>query len=65
MPTITAGGLHVGEVRAFLLKYYGTNIGQGLDEHLQTVTTKHRFGLVTVEGQDYQIVDIGMTGTAL
>lgn len=24
MPTITAGGTHVGEVRAFLLKYYGS-----------------------------------------
>lgn len=60
MPTVTAGGLHVGEVRAFLLKYYGTNTGQNCDEPLQTITTKHRFGLVTVHGQDYQIVDIGM-----
>lgn len=60
MPTVTAGGLHIGEVRAFLLKYYGTNIGHAADEPLQTVTTKHRFGLVTVHGKDYQIVDIGM-----
>lgn len=60
MPTITAGGSHIGEVRAFLLKYYGTNIGHPCDEPLQTVTTKHRFGLVTVSGVDYQIVDIGM-----
>lgn len=58
--TITAGGLHIGEVRAFLLKYYGTNIGVEPDEPMQTVTTKHRFGLVTIHGQDYQIVDIGM-----
>lgn len=58
--TITAGGMHLGEVRAFLLKYYGTNIGQACDEPLQTVTTKHRFGLVTIHGQDYQIIDIGM-----
>lgn len=61
IPTITAGGLHIGEVRAFLLKYYGTGtIGQACDKPLQTVTAKHRFGLVTVQGQDYQIVDIGM-----
>lgn len=60
MPTVTAGGLHVGEVRAFPLKYYGTNIGQACDEPLQTITTKHQFGLVTIHGQDYQIVDIGM-----
>ncbi|MDU0329245.1 DNA cytosine methyltransferase [Paenibacillus sp. 3LSP] len=61
MPTITAGGMHVGEVRAFLLKYYGTtDNGQHLDEPLHTITTKDRFGLVTIEGVDYQIVDIGM-----
>jgi len=60
-PTITAGGLHIGEVRAFLLKYYGNEKqGVGLDESLHTVTTNDRFGLVTVEGIDYQIVDIGM-----
>lgn len=61
MPTITAGGLHVGEVRAFLLKYYGdADNGQSLDEPLHTVTSRDRFGLVTIEGQDYRIVDIGM-----
>lgn len=61
MPTVTAGGLHVGEVRAFLLKYYSTgSIGQACDEPLHTITTKDRLGLVTVEGQDYQIIDIGM-----
>lgn len=60
-PTITAGGLHIGEVRAFLLKYYGNEKdGISLDESLHTVTTNDRFGLVTVEGVDYQIVDIGM-----
>ncbi|WP_426447607.1 DNA cytosine methyltransferase [Paenibacillus sp. S-38] len=60
MPTITAGGLHVGEVRTFLMAYYGTGIGQELKDPLHTVVTKDRFGLVTVEGQDFQIVDIGM-----
>lgn len=60
MPTVTAGGNHVGEVRAFLLKYYGTNIGHQLSEPLQTITTKHRFGLVMVHGEPYEIVDIGM-----
>lgn len=58
--TITAGGLHLGEVRAFLLKYYGTNIGHPADQPLQTITTKERFGLVTIKGTEYQIVDIGM-----
>lgn len=44
LPTISAGGIHVAEVRAFLSTYGG---GNGL-------------GLVTVEGTDFQIVDIGM-----
>ncbi|WP_323916469.1 DNA cytosine methyltransferase [Aeromonas caviae] len=60
MPTVTAGGLHIGEVRAFLLKYYGTDSTIPCSEPLHTVTTKDRFGLVTVRGEDYQIVDIGM-----
>ncbi|WP_413730852.1 DNA cytosine methyltransferase [Sodalis sp. RH22] len=61
LPTITAGGLHIGEVRAFLLKYYGTDKdGCAMTDPLHTVTSNDRFGLVTVEGVDYQIVDIGM-----
>jgi DNA (cytosine-5)-methyltransferase 1 len=60
MPTITADGLHVGEVRAFLVKYFSTAVGQACDEPLHTATAKARFGLVTVHGEEYQIVDIGM-----
>ncbi|MEL7447737.1 MAG: DNA cytosine methyltransferase [Pseudomonadota bacterium] len=59
-PTLTAGGNHLGEVRAFLLKYYGTAIGTPLGEPMHSTTSKGRFGLVTVHGEDYQIVDIGM-----
>lgn len=58
--TISAGGFHLGEVRAFLLKYYGTSFGEDLQTPIGTVTTKDRFGLVTVRGEQYQIVDIGM-----
>jgi DNA (cytosine-5)-methyltransferase 1 len=60
MPTVTAGGNHLFEVRAFLLKYYGCDQNPQLGLPLHTVTTKHRFGLVTVHGIDYAIVDIGM-----
>lgn len=61
MPTITAGGFHVAEVRAFLTTFYSSgSVGQRADRPLRTVTAKHRLGLVTVEGADYQIVDIGM-----
>lgn len=58
--TITAGGLHFGEVRAFLLKYYGTATGQKVNEPIHTITAKDRLGLVTIHGDDYQIVDIRM-----
>lgn len=59
-PTVTAGGTHQAEVRAFLVKYYGAGLGQPITDPAATVTTKDRFGLVTVEGEDYEIVDIGM-----
>jgi DNA (cytosine-5)-methyltransferase 1 len=58
--TISAQGLHHAEVRAFLIKYYGTDQDPQLAEPLHTVTTKHRFGLVMVKGEPYAIVDIGM-----
>ena len=58
--TADAGGGHFGEVRAFLIKYYGQGTGQDLQEPLDTVPTHDRFGLVTIEGVDYQIVDIGL-----
>lgn len=58
--SVTSGGLHQAEVRAFLMKYYGTGEGQGLADALHSVTTKDRFGLVMVEGEAYEIVDIGM-----
>jgi DNA (cytosine-5)-methyltransferase 1 len=62
MPTITAGGTHIGEVRAFLLKYYGTDQDPKLREPLHTLTTRDRFGLVsvTINGEPYVITDIGM-----
>lgn len=67
-PTITAGGgkggIHLAEVRAFLTAFYGSDgtpgKGQHLREPMRTLTAKHRLGLVTVEGADYQIADIGM-----
>lgn len=70
MPTITAGGMHVGEVRcraervaAFLCKYYGAaEHGQDLGDPMHTATAKARFGLITVtiKGEPWVIVDIGM-----
>jgi DNA (cytosine-5)-methyltransferase 1 len=58
---VLAQGFHHAEVRAFLVKYYGSaEDGQDCREPLHTATAKARFGLVTVEGQDWAIVDIGM-----
>jgi len=59
--TITSGGLHIGEVRAFLLKYYGNDkSGASLNEPLHTVRTSDCFGIVIINSEKYQIVDIGM-----
>lgn len=59
--TVSDGGLHHAKVQAFLLKYYGNEKdGQDLAAPMGTVTTKDRFGLVTIHGELYQIVDIGM-----
>ncbi|PVX61287.1 DNA cytosine methyltransferase [Paraburkholderia unamae] len=44
MPTLTAGGGHVGEVRTLLQKYHGPDA----------------LGIVTIGGEQYAIVDIGM-----
>lgn len=61
MRTLTTGR-HAALVYCFLVKYFGTAIGQSIAEPLHTVTSKGRFGLVTVaiDGQPYAIVDIGM-----
>lgn len=58
--TVSAGGQHHAEVRAFLLSYYGSDQAPMIDGPLATVTSRDRFGLVTIRGQDYRIVDIGL-----
>lgn len=74
LPTVTSRDHHsltiarldgradrVTEVRAFLSVYYGSDGsgGQLLTRPLRTITARHRHGLVTVAGVDYQITDIG------
>ncbi len=58
--TVAAQGTHFAEVRAFLIKYYGSDQDPRLEEPLHTITSKDRFGLVTVHGEEYVIADIGM-----
>lgn len=63
IPTITMQGNHFGLVSAFLTKYYGCSgkpeeSSQSVQVPLGTITTKDRFGLVTVYGTQYRISDI-------
>lgn len=62
MYTVMSGGTHAALVYSFLVKYFGTAIGQTIEEPLHTATSKDRFGLVMVEidGEPHVIVDIGM-----
>lgn len=59
--TVTSGN-HAALVYSFLTKYFGTSIGSDVQDPLPTATSKDRCGLVTVsiEGEPYVIVDIGM-----
>lgn len=60
LQTVTASGNHFAEVRAFLVKYYGTGDAASVDAPMPTITCKDRMGLVTIEGEDWAITDIGM-----
>ncbi len=59
-PTITAKGCQDQLLSAFLVKYFGTSTAQPLSKPIGTLTGKARYGLVTIEGQNYKLVDIGM-----
>jgi len=58
--TISCSGAHHAEVQAFLVKYFSTGTAKPVTEPLDTITTKERFGLVTIHGEDYIITDIRM-----
>lgn len=45
-------------VSEFIIDYYGCGTGQTVNEPLRTVTTKDKFALITVLGNDYVILDI-------
>lgn len=61
MPTVTAGGLHVGEVKTLLaVDGYDELRAQQALEFLREYCGPDNTGLVTIEGVVYRIVDIGM-----
>jgi DNA (cytosine-5)-methyltransferase 1 len=62
LPTVTADGWKLAQVAAFLVRYNGNGDAEPVGAPIGTLTTKPRFGLVTVmiDGEEYVIVDIGM-----
>lgn len=58
--TVMTSAGHFGEVRAFLVKYYGQGDAQAATEPLHTITAQDRFGLVTIHGEQYAVIDIGL-----
>lgn len=60
LTTVTGSGAHHAEVQAFLIKYFSTGTAKPANEPLDTITTKDRFAVVTVHGEEYVITDIRM-----
>jgi len=61
MPTITAGGLHLGEVEThFAVDGYDEERAQQVLAFLREYCGPEYDGLVTIDGVRYRIVDIGM-----
>lgn len=60
LKSVCAGGLHHAEVQAFLVKYFSNGSPKPVDEPLDTITTRDRFAVVTIHGEDYIISDIRM-----
>ncbi|EIA6527263.1 DNA cytosine methyltransferase [Escherichia coli] len=61
MPTVTAGGLHVGEVKTTLaVDEYDEHRAQQALAFLREYCGEDCDGVVTVDGITYRIVDIGM-----
>jgi DNA (cytosine-5)-methyltransferase 1 len=60
LSTISCSGAHHAEVQAFLIKYFSTGAAKSVSEPLDTITTKDRFAVITVQGEEYIITDIKM-----
>lgn len=60
LTTVSCSGAHHAEVQAFLVKYFSTGAAKSVNEPLDTITTKDRFAVITVHGEEYVITDIRM-----
>ena len=58
--TISAGGNHIGEIRTYLVKHLGGKDVKRVKRPLTNITESDLLGIVTINGINYQIVDIGM-----
>lgn len=58
--TLSCSGAHHEVVYAYLIKYFSTISAQSVDRPLDTLTTKDRFALITIHGEQYQLRDIYM-----
>ena len=48
------------QVSQFLMLYYGSDVGQGINQPLRTIVTKDRFSLITVMHDGRVLMDIHM-----
>ncbi len=60
LSTVSCSGAHHAEVQAFLVKYFSNGQPKSVDVPLDTITTKDRFAIVTIHGEEYIITDIKM-----
>lgn len=60
LTTVSCSGAHHAEVQAFLVKYFSNGQPKSVDAPLDTITTKDRFAVVTIHGEEYIITDIKM-----
>lgn len=60
LTTVSCSGAHHAEVQSFLVKYFSNGAAKSIDDPLDTITTKDRFALVKICGEDYIITDIKM-----
>ncbi len=60
LSTVSCSGAHHAEVQAFLVKYFSNGQPKSVDAPLDTITTKDRFAVVTIHGEEYIITDIKM-----
>lgn len=60
LTTVSCSCAHLRDVQAFLVKYFSTATAKPVTDPLDTITTKDRFALVTIHGEEYIITDIKM-----